>query len=245
MATIKCRYSAKGGIIDSGMRTVRGFPPRFRGWCDSRLPQHRYLWSWWRCLNIQLETNGRELLTCRWRVGDPFCLTALWSCGMWEEVLHGADAPLNFQIDTHRVSLQPWVQIIWVFLEVSWVEICTQQLMKRAHKCSCVGVVYLDMTDSTMLWTWLYCFSLDLLYWNSTWSAGPVLLQDCEWLMAYCLNDEVIAGFKKTSPCDILCIFEVKQAVKYMGYLPRLFMSLNCFPWFMKVWNSVWKDEGA
>lgn len=44
--------------------------------------------------------------------------------------------------------------------------------------------------------------------------------------MAYCMNDtgEVIVGFKKMSPCDILSIFEVKQAVKYMGYLPRLFM---------------------
>lgn len=48
----------------------------------------------------------------------------------------------------------------------------------------------------------------------------------CEGFMAYCMNDtgEVIAGFKKMSPCDILCIFEVEQAVKYMGYLPRLFM---------------------
>lgn len=34
--------------------------------------------------------------------------------------------------------------------------------------------------------------------------------------MAYCLNDtgEVTVGFMKMSPCDTLCIFEVKQAVK-------------------------------
>lgn len=47
---------------------------------------------------------------------------------------------------------------------------------------------------------------------------------------------EVIAGFKKMSPCDILCIFEVEQAVKYMGYLPRVFMSLNFF-------HGLWKYE--
>lgn len=56
--------------------------------------------------------------------------------------------------------------------------------------------------------------------------------------MAYCLNDtgEVIVGFKKMSPRDILCILEVEQAVKYMGYLPRLFMSLNFF-------HGLWKYE--
>lgn len=94
--TIKCRYGAKGGIMESGMCFVRGFTLWFRGWCDSRLPQYCYLSSEWRCLNIQLETNGHESLTCRWRVRDPFSLTALWSCGMWEEVWHWADAPSEF-----------------------------------------------------------------------------------------------------------------------------------------------------
>lgn len=50
-----------------------------------------YLLSEWRCLDTQLETNGHELLVCRWRVRDPFSLTALWSCGMWEAVWHRAD----------------------------------------------------------------------------------------------------------------------------------------------------------
>lgn len=46
MATIKCRYRAEGGIIESGMCTVRDFPSWFRGWSDSRLLQYRYLWTW-------------------------------------------------------------------------------------------------------------------------------------------------------------------------------------------------------
>lgn len=34
--------------------------------------------------------------------------------------------------------------------------------------------------------------------------------------MFYCLHDkgDVIVGFEKMSPCDVLYIFEVKQAVK-------------------------------
>lgn len=53
-----------------------------------------------------------------------------------------------------------------------------------------------------------------------------------EWLMAYCLNGtgkKAIAGFKKTSPFHILCIFEVKQSVNYKGYLPRLFTTRQTF----------------
>lgn len=67
------------------------------------------------------------------------------------------------------------------------------------------------------------------------------------WLMTDCLNGtgKAFAGFKKMSPFHILYMFEVKQAVKYRGYLPRLFTTRQIFPCVMEVWSSVWKYEGT
>lgn len=50
------------------------------------------------------------------------------------------------------------------------------------------------------------------------------------------MNDtgKASVGFKN-SLFDILCIFEVKQAVKYMGFLPRLFMRQT----FSMVYGSI------
>lgn len=112
--TIKCRYNPEGGIMESSMRFVRDFTFWFRGWWVNRLPQNCNLLSEWRCLNIQLKTNDHESLTCRWRVRDPFPLTAPWSCGMWEEAWHWADAPHVFSPwYTYLHTDAVWLQIIY------------------------------------------------------------------------------------------------------------------------------------
>lgn len=46
---------------------------------------------------------------------------------------------------------------------------------------------------------------------------------------------EVIVGFKEMSPCDILCIFEVEQAVKYMDECPG-------YSWG-RLFHGLWKSE--
>ncbi len=193
---------------------------------------------------ISNETNVCESLTCRWRVGDPLFLTALWSCGMWEEVWCWADARCEFwpwYTHQHTHSTDEYF-----FIETSWA------MMQRLHWWSCAACLDvthdLDMTG-IMRFSFIACFidnsvcviplrcGLIVRYLKSTWSTGLVLY----WIL-WVINGLLFEWhkrdyfwFQENVSIDILCIFEVKQAVKYMGYLPRLFMRQT----FSMVYGSI------
>lgn len=65
------------------------------------------------------------------------------------------------------------------------------------------------------------------------------------WLIIWMTQESLLLVLKKTSPCHILCIFEVQQAVKCTGYLPRLFMKqtfsivYGCMKYCVKRWGHV------
>lgn len=175
-------------------------------------------------LNIQLETNGHESLTCRWRVRDPFSLTALWNvggsvalsrCSIWH--FHK-----NICIYTHHCRVTSMVQTGFK----------NEKITRFSGNCACFNASSHGL--------------LDLLYWNSIWSTGLMLLPNLHVINAL-LSVRHRRGycrvFKRMSPCDIWGIFEVEQALKAWDICLVIHRADLCW-WFMQEGNSVWKDEG-
>lgn len=178
-------------------------------------------------LNIQLETNGHESLTCRWRVRDPFSLTALWNvggsvalsrCSIWN--FHK-----NICIYTHHSHATSMIQTGFKNETILYLITCF------IGNCACFNASSHGL--------------LDLLYWNSIWSTGLILAEfACNQCLIVCTTQErLLLVFKRMSPCDIWGIFEVEQALKAWDICLVIHRADLCW-WFMQEGNSVWKDEG-